>query len=138
MIDLAIKIHVTVIDDEPERYGEEHVVFDVVEPGTGYLVERCYNLMDAVRWAAIPMCQMVHYGYPHPGCAEFAPPDEIPCGREATHRVEFIDRYWAPDDTQVVYFCDDHTAEMHDHAADPREGFEITTDGPLPVRETAS
>lgn len=26
---------------------------------------------------------------PHPGCAEFAPPDEVRCSEPATHRVKF-------------------------------------------------
>lgn len=143
MIDLGIKIHMIEVETDHEKMGPaEHVVYDVVEPGSGYLVERFDDLMAAIRWAAVPMCQRVMYGYPHPGCAEFAPPDEIPCGHEATRRVTYNDGWLeaAGDDPFTVeYLCDRCVSETYDAAADPVNGLPVSdlSDGPLPVRETA-
>lgn len=36
-------------------------------------------------------CEWVDYGYPHPGCAEFGPPDEIGCSVPATHEASWLD-----------------------------------------------
>lgn len=42
------------------------------------------------------VCERLHYGYPHEGCAEFGPPDEWPCGQPGVIvlRTTFTDVEW--------------------------------------------
>lgn len=63
----------------------------------------------------VPVCFYEWSGYPHPGCAEFGPPDTFSCQAEATVYV------WLPPTNDGPYPDEDGTvlAACDEHAVDP-------------------
>ena len=57
-----------------------------------------------------PGCMYVWSGYPHPGCAEFAPPDEWHCPKKATHRMTLVGPYGP----ELLLACCEHADDMAD------------------------
>ena len=54
-------------------------------------------------------CAFVEYGYPHEGCAEFGPADEVRCGAPATLLIRVTEQLCS-DDVDDVAFCARHGA----------------------------
>lgn len=64
-------------------------------------------------------CEYVNYAYPHPGCAEFGPPDEIGCGRMAVKTVERSGMFG----TERMRVCGEHHEFLRGAAEEAGERF---------------
>jgi hypothetical protein len=73
------------------------------------------RVLDAneLKIADLRRCEWIDYCYPHPGCAEFGPPDEISCSDRATRRVVFADPFVHPDDVaEAESWVDPHVSTL--------------------------
>lgn len=71
----------------------------------------------------MPTCEFTMTGYPHPGCAEFGPPDEMVCTAPATKRATWTSHMNpAPPHasyTESMLVCDEHAVEFVDDPEQP-------------------
>lgn len=99
------------------------------------VISRALDANETIMSAVHRECSHVDYGYPHPGCAEFGPPDEFSCTKQSTIRVivqyppQVIDPLGDADfpgdehpDIAVVLLCDEHGAAYVENE-DEREHF---------------
>lgn len=81
-----------------------------------------------------PICDCVDSGYPHPGCAEFGPPDEFFCTETAVWKFVVIDWFRGPNfdaepcegDVEDLYACEAHARrELNNAAFNRAAGLEL-------------